>query len=59
MYDENEHRACTGALPESAMDLIHPHLGPSTPPETLKLKLVWGEKLLDQTDLIIRVWGWY
>jgi hypothetical protein len=49
MYDESEHHERTGVPPQSALELINPHLGLSTPPEPLKLQLS-GELVTTTTD---------
>jgi hypothetical protein len=43
IYDENEHPAHTGAPYYSATDSVNSLCPISTPPEPVKLKLVWGK----------------
>jgi hypothetical protein len=41
MHDESEHRTRTRAPRHSTPDSVNPHLGLSTAPGPLKLKLFW------------------
>ena len=46
MYDESANCARTGVPRHTAADLSYLHLPPASPPEPLKLKLVWGILLI-------------